>query len=289
MSTTTKTVSELIGIEEARLRKAGVYLAMYSFGFLFFLPYWFMVVQSILPTGRILDQNPYLIPPEVTLQWYEQLFASAPIVQWIINTIILAGGTTIVVLVIDSMIAFSITRLRWPGRTFVFSILLASFMIPAIVNLIPIYTIISDLGLLNTFIGIILPLSAGALGVFLLVQFFKDFPDEIEEAAQLDGFSTFQIYSRLMLPMMKPALTALGLFTFISTWNQFLLPLVLLQDEMKYTLPIGLVTIRDAYATVSQPGLIMASSIVASLPLLVVFLLLQKHLIRAVEMQAVGK
>ena len=105
----------------------------------------------------------------------------------------------------------------------------------------------------------------------------------------LDGFSTFQIYTRLMLPMMKPALTALGLFTFISTWNQFLLPLVILQNEMKYTLPIGLVTIRDAYATVSQPGLIMASSIIASLPLLVLFLLLQKHLIRAVEMQAVGK
>lgn len=285
MSSVTTTVSEVFGVKETDLRKIGVYVAMYGAGFLFLLPYWFMVTQSFLPTNLILDLNPYLIPPEVTTKWYTQLFAAAPMVQWIINTIILAGGVTIIVLVIDSLIAFSLTRLEWPGRTFVFSVILASFMIPAVVNLIPIYSIISDLGLLDTYIGVILPLSAGALGVFLLVQFFKDFPEELEEAARLDGFSTFQIYVRLILPMMKPAMTALALFTFISTWNRFVLPLVLLQSETKYTLPIGLVTVRDAYATINQPGLIMASSIIASLPLLVVFLVLQKHLIRAVEMQ----
>lgn len=285
MSTVRSTINETIGIDETTVRKLGVYVAMYGAGFLFFLPYWYMMTQSVLPTSLIFDRNPYLIPPEITARWYTQLFAAAPMVQWIINTIILAGGVTVVVLVIDSMIAFALTRLEWPGRRFVFMMILASFMIPAVVNLIPIYTIISDLGLLNSYIGVILPLSAGALGVFLLVQFFKDFPKELEEAARLDGFSTVQIYWTLILPMMKPAMTALALFTFISTWNQFVLPLVILQDEMMYTLPIGLVTIRDAYATTSQPGLVMSSALTASIPLLVLFLVLQKHLIRAVEMQ----
>lgn len=289
MSVSTATLADKLNVREQTLRKIGVYVAMYGAGALFLLPYVYMISTTFQPTSMIYDANPHLIPPEITFKWYRLLFEKAPMVQWTINTVIIAGGTTVVVVVVDSLIAFAITRLEWPGRKVIFSVILASFMIPAVVNLIPIFEIISNLGLLNQYLGVILPLSASGLGVFLLVQFFKDFPEELEEAARLDGFTTFEVYYRLILPLMKPALTALALYTFIWTWNQFVLPLVILQQQAKYTLPIGLVTIRDAYATAQMPGLTLTSAVVASLPLFVLFLVLQNHLIQAIEMQGTVK
>jgi multiple sugar transport system permease protein len=269
---------------EQAVRKLGVYAGLIGAALLFVIPYLWMISRSFQPQDALFSRYPYLIPPDITFEWFSFLFGGTPIVQWTINTVIIAGGATIMVLVADSMIAYSLTRLNWPGRSVVFSVIVASFMVPGIVNLIPVYQLITELGLLNTYLGVILPAAAGPIGVFMLVQFFRDFPEEIEESARLDGFSTFQIYLRLILPLMKPALTALALFIFIWTWNSFLWPLVILQDQAMYTLPIGLVTLRDTL-TAQQPGLVMASSLFASLPLFIVFIALQGKLVRAVKMQ----
>lgn len=271
------------------IRSLGVYVAMYGAAFLFIMPYVYMISTTFQSTELIFDPVPHLIPPEITFKWYYLLFQKAPMIQWTINTFIVAGATTVIVVVLDSLIAFSLTRLEWPGRRLVFSLILASFMIPAAVNLIPLYSIVSNMGILNTYPAVILPLSASALGVFLLVQFFRDFPTELEEAARLDGFSTFQMFSRIILPLMKPVLTALALFTFITTWNQFVLPIIMLQEGSMYTLPVGLVTVRDAYASAQQPGLTLTSAFIASIPLFILFLILQRHLITAIEMQGTVK
>ncbi|MCU4742522.1 carbohydrate ABC transporter permease [Halobacteria archaeon AArc-m2/3/4] len=265
-------------------RKIALYAGLYGAALLFIIPYLWMISRGFQPRWQLFAAEPYLIPREITFQWYSFLFEGTPIIRWTINTIIIAGGATLAVLLVDSMIAYSLTRLNWPGKRVVFSVIVASFMVPGIVNLIPVYQIIVELGLLNSYLGVMLPVIAGPIGVFMLVQFFKDFPDEIEESARIDGFSTFQIYTRLILPMMKSALTALGLFIFIWTWNAFLWPLILLQEESMYTLPIGLVVLQDTM-TAQQPGLIMASALFASLPLFIVFLLLQKQLVEAVQMQ----
>ncbi|WP_227356533.1 carbohydrate ABC transporter permease [Haladaptatus salinisoli] len=270
-------------IENASLRTAGVYVALYGTAILFLVPYLWMISLSLKPRSAMFSRVPHWIPSNPTLQWYQYVLSESPIVQWTINTFLIAGITTLLVLFFDSLIAFSLTRLEWPGRKFVLSVIIASFMVPAYVNIVPLYTLVSDLGLISNYAGVILPLTAGPLGVFLLVQFFRDFPDELEEAARLDGFSTFKIYSRLMLPMMKSPLTALALFTFVSSWNQFLWPLIVLQSEGSYTLPIGLVTLSSSQ--VFQPGLMMAATFIASLPLFVVFLLLQDHLINAIQIQ----
>lgn len=269
--------------EGTSVRTAGVYAFLYGMAFLFLVPYLWMISLSLKPRSEMFSRVPHWIPAHPTFQWYSYVLSNSHIIQWTINTILIAGITTISVLLLDSLIAFSLTRLEWPGRKFVMTVIIASFMVPAYVNIVPLYTLVSDLGLISSYAGVILPLAAGPLGVFLLVQFFRDFPDELEEAARLDGFSTFQIYSRLLLPMMKSPLTALALFTFVSSWNQFLWPLIVLQSEGSYTLPIGLVTLSSSQ--VFQPGLMMAATLIASLPLFVVFLLLQDYLINAIQIQ----
>lgn len=275
-------------LDNRSVRKAGIYAALYGAAFLFIIPYLWMISASFQTRSEIFDPTPNIIPSEITFRWYSVLFSESQIIQWTLNTIFIAAATTIVVLTIDSMIAFALTQLDWPGKRIIFAIIVASFMVPGIVNLIPVYTIVVQLGLINQYLGVILPSAAGALGVFMLVQFFRDFPEDIIEAARLDGFSTVRIYAQIVLPMMKPALTALGLFIFIWTWNSFVWPLLILQNSSAYTLPIGLVTLRDNMA-VSQPGIVLTSTVVASIPLFIVFLLLQKQLVRAVEMQGTVK
>ncbi|MFC4439950.1 MULTISPECIES: carbohydrate ABC transporter permease [Natrialbaceae] len=287
MSTRSRRLIEGVSFD-ADLRTVGVYAAVYGAAFLFVIPYWWMFATSVMPRGQIYSSTPHLIPRDITFQWYEVLFEGTLIVQWTINTFILALVTTVIVLLIDAMIAYSLTRLEWPGRSVLFSLIVASFMVPTIVNLVPVYVIVNELGLINSLWGVVLPAAAGPLGVFMLVQFFKDIPVEVEEAARLDGFSRIRTFTTIILPMMRSALASLGLFIFVWTWNAFLWPLVILQSEGMYTLPIGIVTVQEGMGT-TEPGIEMASAVVASLPLLLVFLLIQNHLVKAVEMQGTTK
>jgi multiple sugar transport system permease protein len=244
-----------------------------------------MFQLSVTPMSVLSQGGFHWIPPEVTFAVWQRYLLEEPIIyQWAFNTLLIASITTFIVLVVDSMIAFSITRLDWPGQGLILAVIMASFMIPGYVNIIPLYTLINDLGLMNSYWAIILPFAAGPLGVFLLVQFFRDIPEELEEAARLDGFSSLRIYARIILPLSTPILTALGLFVFIWSWNQFLWPLIVLNDDALYTLPIGVVTLRDVNAL--APNVIMTSLALASLPLFIVFLLFQDKLISSVQMQA---
>ena len=266
-----------------RVRSVGVYAALYGTAALFLVPYVYMVSTSLKPEQFTFSSNPYWIPPEITFRWYEAVLAGAPIVQWGLNTFVIAATTTVLVVILDSMIAFSLTKLEWPGKRIVFTIIVASFMVPVFANMVPLYTIITDFGLINNPLAVILPFSAMPIGVFLFTQFFNDLPDSVIEAAKLDGFSTFQIYYKIVLPLMKPAIAALSLYTFVYTWNQFLWPLIVLQGQQQFTLPVGIVTMQPTQ--VFQPGAEMAGTFLAVLPLFVVFLILQEHLVNAVQMQ----
>jgi multiple sugar transport system permease protein len=266
-----------------RLRTAGLYVALYGAAFLFVIPYVYMLSTSLKPERFVFTQQPYWIPPELSFDWYLIVLREAPMIDWLVNTFVIAAATTVIVVILDSMIAFSLTKLDWPGKRIVFSVIVASFMVPIYANMVPLYTIISDFGLVNSPLAVILPFSAIPIGVFLFTQFFKDLPDSVIEAAKLDGFSTFQTYTRIVLPLMKPAIAALSLYTFVYTWNQFLWPLIVLQGENTFTLPVGIVTMQPTQ--VFQPGAQMAGTFLAALPLFVVFLILQEHLVNAVQMQ----
>lgn len=272
-------------IGRERLSRIALYVVMYGIAIAFFIPYWRMFQMSVTPAGLVASGEFFLIPSDVTFAYWERFLLEEPIIyQWAFNTFLIASITTFLVLVVDSMIAFSLTRLKWPGRSVVLGVILASFMIPGYVNIIPLFTVVNNLGMVNSYWAIILPFAAGPLGVFLLVQFFRDIPKELEEAARLDGFSSFRIYAQIIMPLSTPILTALGLFVFIWSWNQFLWPLIVLNNDQLYTLPVGVVTLRSVNAL--APNVIMTSLALASLPLFIVFLLFQNKLISSVQMQA---
>lgn len=266
-----------------RVRTAALYVVLYGTALLFVLPYLWMLSTSLKPEQYAFSKVPHWIPPAVSFHWYQAVLANAPMLQWLWNTFLIAGATTLIVVVIDSMIAFSITKLSWPGQRAVLGLIVASFMVPVYANMVPLYTLITKLNLINNPLAVILPFSAMPIGVFLFVQFFQDLPDSVIEAARLDGFSTFQIYIRIVLPLMKPAIAALSLYTFVYTWNQFLWPLIVFQNTSAFTLPVGIVTAQPTQ--VFEPGAQMAATLLAAFPLFLVFLLLQEHLVNAIQMQ----
>lgn len=276
-----QTLDDRIGRQQ--LRTAGLYGALYGAAFLFLLPYLWMISTSLKVENLVFSKIPYWIPREITLQWYEAIFFGTPIVQWLINTLLIAAVTTLLVVVFDSMIAFSLTKLDWPGKRIVLAVIIGSFMVPVFANMVPLYTLVSNLGLINNPLAIILPFAALPLGVFLFVQFFRDLPDGVIEAARLDGFSSLQIYTRIVLPMMKAPIAALAIYQFVYTWNQYLWPLLVLQGQKSFTLPVGIVTMQPT--NVFQPGAEMAGALLAALPLFIVYLLLQERLVTAIQMQ----
>lgn len=261
-----------------------MYVVMYGTALLFLIPYATMISMAFKPENQVFTLEPNWIPDPPTLHWIELVITGTPIVQWTINTAIIATVTTIIVIVVDSMVAFSLTKLEWRGKKVVLSVILAALMVPVYVNIVPLYDLITKLGLTNTLAGMYLPLTAGPLGVFLFVQFFRDMPDSIFEAARMDGFSSLQIYTRIVLPLMKPAISALGLYTFVWSWNQFLWPLVVASGSAKYTLPVGIVTMSPT--NIYQPSIAMVGSLIAALPLFIVLMGLQDKMIGAIQMQA---
>jgi len=285
MSNSTANESRFFGIKRQRLFDVFSYVVLYGIAILFALPWFRLVSRSFTSLEEISEQGVTWIPSEIaTRVWTEFILQENLILYWLFNTFLVATATTLLVVFIDSLIAFSLTRLDWPGKKVIFAIIITSFMVPAFVNMIPLYQVVNSLGLINSHWAVILPFSSLPLGVFLLVQFFRDIPEELEEAARLDGFSTFRIYAFLILPLARPVLTALGLFMYIWSWNQFLWPLIVLQSDQLYTLAIGVVTIRNSYLV--DINLVMATMLVAAAPLFIVFLILQDKLISAVQMQA---
>ncbi|QRV17918.1 carbohydrate ABC transporter permease [Haloterrigena salifodinae] len=283
---TDATTEQTSRFDDVSLQSLGTHAVLYGVALLMAIPYLYTISRSFQPRRYLTDPQPYWIPPEITFDHYQYLLTESLFVQWTINTFVIAGGATIIILVIDSMIAFSLTRLDWPGQSIVMGVILASFMVPYYMNIVPLYTVVSDLGLVNSYLGVILPAVASPLGVFLLYQFFRDIPDEYEEAARLDGFSTFQIYYRIVLPLARPILASLALFMFVYNWNAFLWPLIVLSDEAAYTLPIGLVNLYQG--NITTPGLHMAVTVLASLPLFIVYLFFQGEIVRAVQIQGTG-
>ncbi len=285
MSTET-TQGTTFGIERERFENIVTYVTMYGLGFLFLVPLYQMFKLSVTPTQNLGET--IWIPTDITFVYWIDVLVNEPIIyRWIFNTFVVAALTTILVLLTNSLIAFSLTRLEWPGRRLVIGVIVASFMVPGFVNIIPLFQVVNELGMLGggylAYSAIILPFAAGPLGVFLLYQFFKDIPDELEEAARMDGFSTVRIYAQIILPLSVPVLSALGLFTFVWSWNQFLWPLIVLSSDIYYTIPVGAVTLQAVHGEFSNQLMTMLA--IVSLPLFIVFLLFQDKLISSVQLQ----
>jgi multiple sugar transport system permease protein len=225
-----------------------------------------------------------LIPLPFTIESYVDLVTHGSTPRWFLNSLIVASGMTAMTLVLSTTAGYALARIPFRGKSIVFVFVLAGLMVPEQVIFIPLYTMFADWDIHNTYPAMILPRLAVPLGVFLMMQFFRSIPEEIEEAAALDGAGRFTIFTRIMLPLSIPAVTTLAIITFLYAWNDYLWPLVSAQRQEMYTITVGLGSIQTNFAETEGLGRLMASGIMASLPVITLFVMFQRFVVRGIAM-----
>ena len=249
---------------------------------LILLPLLWMLSTSLKPKAEWFKLPLRWIPESPTLTNYTNIFnnPSTPIARWFFNSVLIASITTVLVLAVDSLAAYAYARMNFPGRKAIFAIMLATLFLPGMMFLVPNFLTVYRIGLLNNYMGVIIPAMAGVFGVFFLRQFFESIPIELEEAAEIDGANRFQIFYIMVLPLAKGALATLGILTFLGSWNDFLWPLLVLKDRTLQTLPPGMRTLQGAYT--SEYGLMMAGAVIVAVPVLVIYIALQRFIVQSV-------
>lgn len=262
---------------------AGVVLLALSV--LWIIPVVWAFFTSFKSKNEIISSGFSLIPNKFTLANYIELLGSneqTPVLTWFVNSLIISVGQTLLVLIVVSLAAYGYTRVNFKGRDVLFLFLLSTMMFPSVLSLIPNYKIVDTLGLLNSPLAVILPGAAGVYNVFLVHQFAKAIPDELNEAARIDGANHLQVYWHVIMPLLKPALTVVALFTFTAAWNDFLWSSIVLTDVESMAITPGLQLLQGQYET--YPGISTAGALVALLPMLGIFIFAQKYFMEALHM-----
>lgn len=241
------------------------------------IPLLWMVSASLMPAGEATAFPPRVLPSRPTLSNYVALFERLNIGRAFLNSAIVAVISTLCSLLFNSMAGYAFAKLRFRGRDRLFRLLVGSLAIPAQVAMLPLFLLLKSMGLVNTYLGVMIPLMATIYGVFLVRQFMLSIPDELIAAARIDGASEWQIYWRVVMPVARPVLATLAIFTFMSAWNDFMWPLVILTSDEKYTLPVAIASLVGEHA--QDIELMMASSVLTVIPVLLLFFVLQKQYI----------
>jgi alpha-1,4-digalacturonate transport system permease protein len=237
-------------------------------------------LSSFKTTSELAERPPSLLPNSINLDNYTTALESFNFFVYLRNSVIVVAGATLLTLVINSMAAYAFAKFNFRGRDVLFLVTLATIMIPLQVILIPVYLVTSSLGLVNTLWGLIIPVAATPTGVFLLRQYMLTIPDELIEAARIDGAGEFRIFWSVVLPLCRPALAVVAIFSVVWRWNDFLWPLVVAQNESVYTLPVAIA--RFAGQQVVPFNLILAMSVVTMVPVIIVFLFAQKQIVKGI-------
>lgn len=264
--------------------------------------YWVFTTALQLP-NEVMSMPPRFIPTvvkkffplllqgnqEQALQMFSEAFKSIRVLftdvglpKWFFNSLVVSITATLGVLLFDSMAGYVFAKKRFPGRDFLFWMMISTMMIPGQVTLVPMFILVSKLGLKSSLLAVILPPLAMVFGVFLMRQFMKTIPTELIEAARIDGASEFKIYWKVIVPLSKPALATLGILTFMSVWNSFLWPLIILNKPYLYTLPVGLKTLQDK--NLVNYGLLMSGAAISAIPMIIVFLFFQRYFIKGLTL-----
>jgi len=245
-------------------------------------PFAWMLLTSLKSFQELFNLN--FFPESPTLANYTQVLTQTKFLTWFVNSLLVAGVTTLSVLFFDSLVGYTLAKFDFPGKNIIFILMLSTLMIPTEMLIIPWFVGVTDLHLLSStpgaYFSILFPGLMSAFGVFLMRQFFETLPDDLLEAARIDGMSEFGIFWRIALPLVRPALASLGIFTFLGNWNAFLWPLIVIQKPEFRTLPVGTALFNGEAGT--QWGLIMAASSLAVIPVLIVFAIFQKQIIEGI-------
>lgn len=245
------------------------------------------VFTSFKSNDEIISSDFHLLPQHWSLENYAEIAQDneqTPVLRWFVNSIIIAAGQTLLVLVVVSLAAYGYTRLKFKGRDLIFNCLLATMMFPAILNLIPNYKIVDTLGWTNTFLAVIMPGAAGVYNIFLVRQFVVAIPHELDEAAIVDGANEWQVFHYVILPLIRPALTVVALFTFAGAWNDFLWPSIVMTDVDTMPITPGLQLLQGQYLT--YPGVATAGALLALVPMLIMYLFAQKYFMQAMALNS---
>lgn len=248
-------------------------------------PLLWMVSVSFMPTGAASQMPPPLLPRSVTLDQYRALFERAGMGRYLFNSALIATSVTLISLLLNTLAGYAFAKLRFPGREQAFRALLAALVIPGQVAMMPLFLLLKTLGLVNTYAGAMVPGLASLFGIYLVRQYAQSIPDELLEAARIDGAGEWRIFWQIVLPVLKPILVTLAIFSFLGTWNDFMWPLIVLSDESMQTLPVALASLSRE--RVQDNELMMAGAVVTVLPVLALFLLLQRYYIQGLLMGSV--
>jgi multiple sugar transport system permease protein len=250
------------------------------------IPFVWMVLSSFKPEAEVRAVPPTWWPETLTTENYTQLFSQLDFPTYFANSAIVAvtvaGGN----MVFCSMLGYALAKLAFPGKKIVFALVLGTLMVPGVVTFIPLFVLTTNIGLSNSLPGMILPFLAGPFGVFLMRQYVLTIPDELIQAARVDGAGELRIFFSIVLPLCGPAVATLGVLTFLTSWNNFLWPLVVASSEDKYTLPVAL-ALYSVGQNATQYGLLLAGSVVVVLPVLAVFLVLQRRIMQGIAMTGI--
>ncbi len=283
-----------INAENERLRKQArakrtisltlSYVALALVTFLMIFPLIIVVIVSFTPNAVTQTWPPKIIPSAWTLDNYTSLFQRLPIGRELLNTIVFAGAVTIISVFFDSLAAYGLSRVDFKGRGILLAVLIATMMIPAMALLIPVYKLLGSMGLVNSYLGIIIPRMADVGGIFLLRQFFISIPKDLDNAARIDGAGEFRIFAQIILPNAVPAILTVGMFNFMGNWNDLLWPLIMTSRPETRTITAGLAMLTGHGSSVTPYGVVMAGALISALPLLIVFFFVQKRFVEGIAM-----
>ena len=270
--------------DNGKITKISIYFLLVIGSVIMIIPLLWMIRSSFMGMQQIFIFPPEWIPTPWVFTNYPEALTTVPFIQYFLNTITILIPSVLGTLVTASMAAFAFARLKWPGENFVFAVLMTTLMLPYAVTLIPTFLIWAKLGLINTYWPLILPkwFGGGIFYIFLLRQFFLTIPKELDEAATIDGANPLQILWHIIIPLSRPALITVGIFSALAEWNDFLGPLIYLNDSRKFTIALGLAEFTGLYS--SQWHLLMAASTVVIIPVVILFFFAQRYFIEGIAL-----
>jgi multiple sugar transport system permease protein len=263
-----------------RTTKIVLYLLLLIGAAIALLPMVWMVSASLMPSGEASTFPPHFLPSTVTFEHYVSLFTRLSIGRYLFNSALIAIIVTTTSLLINGMAGYAFAKLRFRGRDRLFKALSGGLVLPVQVAMLPLFLLLKNMGLINTYWGVIIPGMSSIFGIFLVRQYALSIPDEMLDAARVDGASEFRIFWSIVVPGIVPILATLAIWTFLATWNDFMWPLIVLSDESHYTLPVALANLAGEH--VQDTELMMAGSVITIIPVMLVFLFLQRYYIQGV-------
>jgi len=263
------------------LVRAGAYATLIALSVIFAFPLIWMISTSFKPSGEIFDAGINLVPRHPTLDNYRFAFTAYPLFRNFINSVFIATTTTAVGLFISSLAGFAFAKLEFPGQRWLFLVMLGTLMVPGLVGVLPAFVIISKLGWVDTYQAVIVPGIASAFGIFFMRQYIQSIPNDLLDAARIDGCHDFGIYWRIIVPLIRPALATLSITGFMGSWNSFLWPLMVLRSDTMYTIVLAVASLPSSQFNTPY-GPIMAGTVIAVAPLIVLFLAFQRQFVAGV-------